>query len=204
MTLDSPWYGAPSFAAPTSGSGAGATGRAGLRPGNPLQTRVAISASGSGRMQPLLMNGVVPQNLKEIGIEADFKVVGWKALLVIPREGGAKALQRGVTAINVSCSSTHPYSALMRSLKTEMVPPTGGNFGHYSDSGLDAMMDEVYRTMEPAAQDRILTRIHAEIVDRALFLCVARDLNPRAMGRRVQAFVQVRAWSQDLAPVRML
>jgi len=65
-------------------------------------------------------------------------------------------------------------------------------------------MDEVYRTMEPAAQDRILTRIHAEIVERALFLCVARDLNPRAMGRRVQAFVQVRAWSQDLAPVRML
>ena len=125
MTLDSPWYGAPSFAAPTSGSGASATGRAGLRPGNPLQTRVAISASGSGQMQPLLMNGVVHQNLKEIGIEVGFEVVEWDALLVIRREGGAKALQRGATAINVPYSSTHPYSAFMRSLKTEIVPPTG-------------------------------------------------------------------------------
>jgi peptide/nickel transport system substrate-binding protein len=41
------------------------------------------------------------------------------------------------------------------------------------------------------------------VVNEALFLFVAHDLNPRAMGKRVRGFVQARTWSQDLAPISM-
>ncbi|MFC7691465.1 ABC transporter substrate-binding protein [Paeniroseomonas aquatica] len=60
---------------------------AGFGPGRPLKTKVAISAGGSGQMQPLTMNEVVQQNLKDIGIEVDFEVLEWNALLVMRREG---------------------------------------------------------------------------------------------------------------------
>ena len=43
---------------------------AGFTPRNPLRTKVAISPSGSGQMQPLPMNEAVQQNLKEVGIQA--------------------------------------------------------------------------------------------------------------------------------------
>jgi hypothetical protein len=32
---------------------------------------------------------------------------------------------------------------------------------------------------------------------------VAHDLNPRAMSRRVQGFVQAQSWFQDLNPIRL-
>ena len=38
-------------------------------------------------------------------------------------------------------------------------------------------------------------------VNDALFLFVAHDLNPRAMSRRVQGFMQARSWFQDLTTV---
>lgn len=57
--------------------------------------------------------------------------------------------------------------------------------------------------MEPAAQDAILAQIHTRVVDEALFLFVAHDLNPRAMSRKVRGFVQARNWSQDLTPISL-
>ena len=202
VTTDSPWYGSPSFRLSHDPAQARKLlAEAGFGPRNPLRTRVAISASGSGQMQPLAMNESVQQNLREVGIGVDFEVVEWNALLVIRREGAAKAAQRGVTAINVSYSSADPYSAFMRLLKSDLTPPQGGNFGGFADPELDALMDQAYSTPDPARRDAVLARIHTLVVDGALFLFVAHDLNPRAMSRRVKDFTQARSWSQDLAPV---
>jgi len=61
----------------------------------------------------------------------------------------------------------------------------------------------IYATFDPAAQTRLLGQLHSKVVDDALFLFVAHDLNPRAMNRRVQGFVQAQSWFQDLNPIRL-
>ncbi|RVT98735.1 ABC transporter substrate-binding protein [Rhodovarius crocodyli] len=204
VTPDSPWYGNPTFKLEHNPAEARRLlAEAGFSTRNPVRTKIAISASGSGQMQPLPMNEFIQQNLREVGIEIDFEVVEWNALLVIRREGAAKAMQRGVTGLNCSYGAADPYSGFMRLLKSNLTPPQGGNFGWYSDPAMDAMMDEAFLTPDVAAQNALIARIHTRIVDEALFLFVAHDLNPRAMSRRVKGFVQARSWSQDLAPISM-
>ena len=176
---------------------------AGFSARNPLRTKVAISPSGSGQMQPLPMNEAVQQNLKEVGIEIEFEVVEWNALLGMWREGARALAPRGITAINVSYSVPDPFLALVRFLKTEMAPPRSNNWGFFSDPAYDAIMDRVYTTFDSAAQDALLAELHAKAVDDRLFLFVAHDLNPRAMSRRVQGFVQAQSWFQDLTPITM-
>jgi len=204
VTPDSPWYGKPSFKLVHDPREARRLlAEAGYGPRHPLRTKIAISASGSGQMQPLPMNEFVQQNLKEVGIEVDYEVVEWNALLAIRREGGQRALQRGITAVNISYNAQDPFSAFMRLLKSDMIPPQGGNFGHFSDAGLDALMEQAFTTFDVEQRDAILAQIHTRVVDDALFLFVGHDLNPRALSRRVLGFVQARSWSQDLVTVRM-
>ena len=204
VTPDSPWYGTPAFRLDYDPAKARAMlAEAGYGPRNPLKTKVAISAGGSGQMQPLAMNEVLQQNLKDVGIEVDFEVVEWNALLVIRREGAAKAVPRGITAINVSYGAGDPFSGFMRIMKADMAAPAGGNWGNLDDPVLEPLFDAAYKAMEPAAQDAILAKIHTRVVDEALFLFVAHDLNPRAMSRKVRGFVQARNWSQDLTPISL-
>lgn len=204
VTPDSPWYGTPSFRLGYDPDQARALlAEAGYGPGRPLRTKVAISAGGSGQMQPLTMNEVIQQNLKEVGIEVEFEVLEWNALLVIRREGSPKAQPRGVTAINVSYGAADPFTGFMRVMKADMVAPAGGNWGNLNDPVLEPLFDAAYKAMDSKEQDAIIARIHTHVVDEALFLFVAHDLNPRAMSKRVQGFVQARSWSQDMAPISM-
>ena len=57
------------------------------------------------------------------------------------------------------------------------------------------------RAFVPREQDEILARLHAYIVDQAMWIWVVHDLNPRAMSPKVKGFVQAQAWVQDLTPV---
>jgi ABC-type transport system substrate-binding protein len=84
-----------------------------------------------------------------------------------------------------------------------MAPPAANNWGFFSDPEYDAMMTKVFEVFDSAAQDRLLAELHAKIVDDALFLFIAHDLNPRAMSRRVRGFVQAQSWFQDLTPISM-
>ena len=198
-----PWFGTPDRpAALRSRRGAELLAEAGFSARNPLRTKVAISPSGSGQMQPLPMNEAVQQNLKEVGIEIDFEVVEWNALLGLLARGRARAVQRAASPRStcpIRCDD--PFAALIRFLKTDMAPPAANNWGFFSDAGYDAIMDRVYTTFDPAAQDALLAELHAKAVDDRLFLFVAHDMNPRAMNRRVQGFVQAQSWFQDLTPI---
>jgi len=154
-------------------------------------------------MQPLPMNEAVQQNLKDIGIEITFEVVEWNALLGLWREGARAPSNRGITAINISYAAVEPFTGLLRFLKTDLAPPVANNWGYFSDPWYDEIITRIYATFDPAAQTRLLGQLHSKVVDDALFLFVAHDLNPRAMSRRVQGFVQAQSWFQDLNPIRM-
>lgn len=64
-------------------------------------------------------------------------------------------------------------------------------------------MGGLVTSFDAAAQDALLAELHAKAVDGRLFLFVAHDLYPRAMGRRVQGFAQAQSSFQGLTPIRM-
>jgi ABC-type transport system substrate-binding protein len=176
---------------------------AGFSTRNPLKTKVGISTSGSGQMQPMAMNEALQQMLKEVGIEIEFEVFEWNTLLTIWRDGFRAPSNRGIHAINISLTAIDPFTALIRFLRSDLVPPAGNNWGYLNRPDYDALIERVLNEFDPAKQDLLVAELHAKVVDDALHLFVAHDLNPRAMTKKVKGFVQARSWFQDLTPVRL-
>ncbi|WP_217362827.1 ABC transporter substrate-binding protein [Roseicella sp. DB1501] len=176
---------------------------AGITPKTPLKTKIGISTSGSGQMQPMAMNEALQQMLKEVGIEIEFEVFEWNTLLSIWRDGWKAPSNRGITGINISFTAIDPFTAMIRFLRSDLTPPAGNNWGGFGSPDYDALIGKILSEFDPAAQDRLCAELHGKIVDDALFLFVAHDLNPRAMNKKVQGFVQARSWFQDLTPVRV-
>ncbi len=202
VTPGSPWYGKPTFRLTHDPDAARALmTQAGYSAAKPLRTKVAISTSGSGQMQPQPMNEFLQQNLKEIFLEVEFEVYDWNSLLDAWHGGAKGAAARGCSAINVTYGSFDPYNAFIRLLKSSLVAPAGVNWGCFADPQLDAMFAQVYQTFDPAQQDTLLRTIHERIVDEALFVFAAHDLNPRGLSPHVHGFVEAQNWSQDLTPI---
>jgi peptide/nickel transport system substrate-binding protein len=198
----SAWWGTPSFEIKRDVEAAKKlVEEAGFSVDNPVKVKMAISASGSGQMMPLQMNEYIQQNLKEVGIDVEFMVVEWQALLDIWRAGAKSAQAAGAHGVNVSYTTQDPYSTFTRFLRTDLSAPNGVNFGYYSDPEMDKLLNEASKTFDPAERDKILAKVHTKEVDEALFLWVVHDVAPRAMSTKVKGFVPARNWFQSLSPV---
>jgi ABC-type transport system substrate-binding protein len=176
---------------------------AGYGPNKPLKTKILISASGSGQMQPLPMNEFVQQNLAEIGIQVEFEVVDWNALINIWRAGAKHETARGATGMNYTYFLQDPFTGFIRHVQCSFGPPAGTNWGYYCDPEMDRLLEQVRNTFNEAEQTKLLQKIHEKYVDEALFLMVTHDVNPRAMTPKVKGFVQAQNWFQDFSPVSM-
>jgi ABC-type transport system substrate-binding protein len=106
---------------------------AGYGPGKPVETKILISASGSGQMQPLPMNEFVQQNLAEVGIKVEFEVVEWNTLINIWRAGAKHDSARGATGLNFSYFIQDPFTGFIRHLQCNLTAPTGTNWGYFCD-----------------------------------------------------------------------
>ncbi|WP_439575640.1 ABC transporter substrate-binding protein [Phreatobacter sp.] len=198
----SPWFGKPSFEVKTDLAAARQLmSEAGFGPTRPLAVKAIISPSGSGQMQPQVMNELIQQNLAEIGIKVDFEVMDWNALVSSWRAGARDASSRGAHSTNSSYFSQDPFTALIRHLDSGLMPPRGTNWGYYSDPAMDALFAEIRASFDPARQLAAIQRAHEKFVDDALFLFVAHDVAPRALSPRVKGFVQAQNWYQDICPV---
>ena len=199
-----PWYGAPSFAIKTDVEAAKKLlAEAGFGPDKPVKVKMLISASGSGQMLPLQMNEYMQQNLKAVGIEVDFEVVEWQALIDLWRAGAKAPQVKGAHGANLSYTTQDPYSAFTRFLRSDLHAPTGVNFGYYSDPEMDKLLADAQVAFDAKARDEILGKVHTKMVDEALFLWVVHDVGPRAISPKVKGFVQVRNWFQSLSGVTM-
>ncbi|UFN49629.1 ABC transporter substrate-binding protein [Roseomonas sp. OT10] len=202
LTPDNPWFGNPTFRAKHDPDGARKLlAEAGFGPRNPVKTKVIIPSSGSGMMQPLPMNEAIQENLREVGIQVEFEVMEWNAVINAWRAGAKDPSVRGATALNYSYFSQDPFTALIRHLQSGLVAPRGTNWGYYADPQMDGYFKQIQETFDPAAQDKIIAAAHQKIVDDALFLFVGHDLNARALSPKVKGFVQARNWFQDLTPI---
>ncbi len=197
-----PWYGTPA-AKPRFDPDAARKlmAEAGFTPKAPLKTKVAISPSGSGQMQPLPMNEAVQQNLKEIGIDVTFEVADWNTLFTIMREGAAAPSSRGCSAINASWAPMDPYAGFIRVLHSQYAAPVAFNWGRFNDPKADGLMNQVLAEFDEEKQGDLLRTLHAYLVDQDTAIFIAHDLNPRAMSPKVKGFVQAQSWMQDLTPI---
>jgi ABC-type transport system substrate-binding protein len=204
VTEGHPWFGTPTFRPTYDPEGAKKLlAEAGFGPSKPVKVKIGISSSGSGQMQPLPMNELIQQNLKEVGIDAEFAVFEWEALRA-RRRGGAKAPESaGLHAINNSWPFWDPWIGILGISMSSAEPPVGYNWGYFRDSEIDKLGAEVRSTFDIEAQNKLLQIMHARMVDQASWVWIVHDLNPRAMSPKVKGFVQAQNWYQDLTPVRI-
>ncbi|MBO9535348.1 ABC transporter substrate-binding protein [Herbaspirillum sp.] len=201
---NSPWFGKPSFDIKYDLPAAKALmAQAGISKEKPITVRAIISPSGSGQMQPQLMNEFIQQNLAEIGINVEFDVRDWNALLANWRAGAKDPGTKGAASTNSSYFSQDPFSALIRHLDSRLVAPKGSNWGYYSDKEMDVMFDRIRTEFDPKAQLATIQKVHEKYVNEALFLFVAHDVGPRAMSKKVKGFVQAQNWFQDFTTISM-
>jgi ABC-type transport system substrate-binding protein len=198
------WFGNPTFKLTYDPEAAKKLlAEAGYGPNKPLVTKVLISPSGSGQMQPLPMNEFVQQNLAEVGIKVEFEVVEWNQLINIWRAGAKDPSTRGGTAMNYTYFIQDPFTGFIRHLQCDLQPPAGTNWGYYCDPEMDKLFAEVRNTFDEAAQTAVLRKIHEKYVNDALFLMVTHDVNARAMSPRVRGFVQAQNWFQNFSSISM-
>jgi peptide/nickel transport system substrate-binding protein len=119
----------------------------------------------------------------------------------VSRPGREKAPE--IDGINISRALQDPFSALFRHVYSKQHAPAGSNWGHYTNPKMDALIEEIYSTFDPEARLPKLKKVHEMMVDDAVMLWVAHDVNPRALSPRVKGFVQAQSWFQDLTPIRI-
>jgi ABC-type transport system substrate-binding protein len=176
---------------------------AGFNAQNPLRFRVMISTSGSGQMLPLPMNEFLQQSLKEnCGVDVAFEVVEWNTLLGALRVAPDQPQWLRADAVNISLVSSDP-SQMARWFMSANFSPRGSNSGHWRDEQFDAAFAALETERDPARIAALLRTAHERLVDNPPWLWIVHDLNPRAMSRRVQGFVQAQSWFQDLTPIAM-
>ncbi len=173
---------------------------AGYGPEKRLKAKIMISTSGSGQMVPIPMNEFMQQNLKAVGVDIEFAVVEWGAMLVAFRSATDAAASLGCDAVNISLSYTDT-SSMFRCYSTSSIAPKGWNWGHYKNAEVDALLDKAQATFDRAEQDNLLMRAHELVVDDAAWLFMVHDLNPRAMSKKVKGFQPAQSWAQDFTQI---
>jgi peptide/nickel transport system substrate-binding protein len=202
VDTSSPWFGKPSFALKFDLAEAKKlVAQAGYSPARPLRTTFAIAQGGTGQMQSVPMNEAIQQNLRDIGIEIDFRVVELETLYNYWRQGAKNPSLAGVTANNVAYVTSDPLYAIVRFFHSGQVNPIGVNWGYYSNDQVDSWIDEAKRSFDAAKQDELLAKAHTQIVDDAVLVWVVHDTNPHALSPKVKSFVQAQHWFQDLTTI---
>jgi peptide/nickel transport system substrate-binding protein len=198
----SPWFGKPGFELKYDLAAAKKlVAEAGYSPEKPLKTTFAIAQGGTGQMLSLPMNEAIQQSLKEIGIDIDFRVVELETLYSYWRQGAKNPGLAGVTANNVAYVTSDPLYAIVRFFHSGQVAPTGVNWGYYKNEKVDGFIDEAKKSFDPAKQDELLAKAHAQVVDDAVLVWVVHDTNPHALSPKVKSFVQAQHWFQDLTTI---
>ena len=199
-----PWWGNPSFRIRTDVAEAQRLMReVGFSPQRRLSVKVLTSASGSGQMQPLVMNEYLQQALRACYFDVALEVGEWNAVFNNWREGARHPNARGANATNVTFATMDPFFAMVRFVSTAAQPPVSNNWGYFRNPEFDALIATARTTFDATARDAALARLHARIVEEAPFLWVAHDVSPRAISARVKGVVQPRSWFIDMATMSM-
>ncbi len=151
-------------------------------------------------MQPLPMNEAIKESLEDVGFAVTLQAMDWEALRARRRAGAMAPENKGAHALNNSLGAADP-TAIIQDSWSKMVPPAGVDWGWFKDDQADALAAAASVEFDPEKQTAILAKLHARIVDQAIWAFVVHDLNPRALSPKLKGFVQAQSWLQDLTPV---
>ncbi|MCA0319518.1 MAG: ABC transporter substrate-binding protein [Proteobacteria bacterium] len=197
-----PWWGNPSFEIKYDLAAAKRLmTEAGFSAARPITVKILTSASGSGQMQPIVMNEWLQQALKECFFNVELEVGEWNQVFTNWREGAGSAGARGASATNVTFAAMDPFFGMIRFVTRQTNPPASNNWGFFNSDEFDQLAATARSTFDNAGRDRALAALHKRIVEEAPFLWVAHDVGPRAMSARVSGVVQPRSWFIDIAPM---
>src|SRR5260221_6528656 len=117
VDASSPWFGKPSFDIKYDPAAAKQLmTEAGYGPTKHLKASFVIAQGGTGQMLSLPMNEFVQQNLAEIWIDIDFKVVELETLYTHWRAGAKADINKGISGINLAYLTSDPFYAFVRFL----------------------------------------------------------------------------------------
>ncbi|AMS45296.1 ABC transporter substrate-binding protein [Aminobacter aminovorans] len=197
-----PWFGNPTFKLRYDPDEAKKLlAEAGYGPDKPAKLKIIIAPSGSGQMQPIAMNELIKENYRAVGIDLEFEVLDWETLRGRRRAGAFAPENKGRDGVNNSWAFWDPDIALLKTAASSETPPTGYNWGKFTDAKADELVSAARNAFDAAEQDKILAELHAHVVDQAMWVWAVHDLNPRALAPNVKGFVQAQSWLQDLTPV---
>ena len=198
----SPWFGKPNFQIKYDPEAAKKLlAEAGYSTAKPLKATFAIAQGGTGQMQSLPMNEFIQQNLKDVGIELDFKVMELEALYTRWRKGAKDEMNGDVSSNNVAYVTSDPLYAIIRFFHSNQAAPVGVNWGTYASPVVDGYLDEAMKTFDVAKQDELLAKAHAQIVDDAVLVWVVHDTNPHVLSPKIKRFTLAQHWFQDLTTI---
>ncbi len=202
VPVDHPWFGNPSFKIRYDPAEAKKLlAEAGYGPAKKLKMKVAISTSGSGQMYPLIMNEFIQQQFAEVGVDLEFQVMDWNALINLARLGAKSPEGSQFNAINSSYNTMDPHNAFMRFVDSQQIPPKGSNWGYINDPLFDKLANEARNTSDPKELDKVLARINTHMVDQAVFVWFVHDVWPNAISSKVKGYVHPKSWYVDFSPV---
>ena len=202
VTPDHPWWGNPTFDIRYDPAAARKLMTdAGYSAAKPVRVKVLTSASGSGQMQPVPMNELMQEHLKQCFFDVQLDVIEWNAVFTNWREGAKHANARGANAINVTFATMDPFFAMVRFVSTKTFPPVSNNWGFFGNDEIDGLIAKARSSFEATARDNALAALHKRIVEEAPFVWVAHDVGPRAMSAKVKGVVQPKSWFIDIAPM---
>jgi peptide/nickel transport system substrate-binding protein len=197
-----PWWGNPTFEIKYDLAAARRLmTEAGFSAARPITVKILTSASGSGQMQPIVMNEWLQQALKECFFNVELEVGEWNQVFTNWREGAGSPGARGANATNVTFAAMDPFFGMLRFVTRQTNPPASNNWGFFNSDEFDRLAATARATFDEKGRDAALAALHKRIVEEAPFLWVAHDVGPRAMSPRVSGVVQPRSWFIDIAPM---
>jgi peptide/nickel transport system substrate-binding protein len=177
--------------------------QAGYTADKPLSFKVMISTSGSGQMQPLLMNEYLQENLSDAcGVKIELDAVDWTVLTNAIRRVPDSPTLHGVMALSYSSGSSD-VSMMARNFAAAYFSPNGFNFPRWKDEKFEAALAQIAESTDPVTIEASYRAAHERLVDDPPWLYIVHDLNPRAMSRKVHGFVSAQSWFTDLTLVSM-
>ncbi len=195
----SPWFGNPSFKLRTDMDAARKLMTdAGFSKSNPLAVKFMVPTGGTGQMLSMPMNEFIQESWADIGIKLTLQPVELEVAYTAWRKGAADPSLAGITGSNVAYVTSDPFYAIIRFYSSKQMAPVGVNWSHYSNPEVDRLCDLATQTFDPAAQDKLMARVHEIVVDDAVQVWVVHDTNPHALSPRVHSYVQAQHWFQDL------
>jgi peptide/nickel transport system substrate-binding protein len=154
---------------------------------------VAYPTSGSGNMEPNLMNQELQGDLARVGIKVKLAPVEWATLLT---DYVSDSMPMHASAVNISLTTLQENSWPQYFGCTS---PT--NLAHFCDKRVDALLAEVSTQKSAAARADTYARITTLIDSAAPWLFIVNDRNPRAISPHVHGFVEPKSWFVDLTNV---